>query len=54
MAKGMIYGSPSVVSYSIAIHYLYPSIGILLGTLGAFFLATTVTLILFLFRKKIR
>ena len=54
MAKGMIYGSPSVVSYGIAIHYLYPSVGIILGTTGAFLLAAAVTLFLFLLRKKIR
>jgi uncharacterized membrane protein (GlpM family) len=54
MAKGMIYGSPSVVSYAIGIHYLYPLIGILAGTIGAFLIALVVTLILFTFRKKIR
>jgi hypothetical protein len=54
MAKGMIYGSPSVVSYAIGIHYLYPLIGILTGTIGAFLIALVVTLILFTFRKKIR
>jgi uncharacterized membrane protein (GlpM family) len=54
MAKGMIYGSPSVVSYTIGIHYLYPLIGILAGTIGAFLIALVVTLILFTFRKKIR
>jgi len=54
MAKGMIYGSPSVVSYAVGIHYLYPLIGILLGTIGAFVIALLVTLVLFMLRKKIR
>jgi uncharacterized membrane protein (GlpM family) len=54
MAKGMIYGSPSVVSYAVGIHYLYPLIGILLGTIGAFVIAFLVTLVLFMLRKKIR
>jgi uncharacterized membrane protein (GlpM family) len=54
MAKGMIYGSPSVVSYAIGIHFLYPLVGILTGTIGAFLIAFVVTLVLFLLRKKIR
>jgi len=54
MAKGMIYGSPSVVSYAIGIHFFYPLVGILAGTVSAFLIALVVTLILFTFRKKIR
>ena len=54
MAKGMIFGSPSVVSYAVGIHLLYPSIGILLGTIGAFLIGLVVTLVLFVLRKKIR
>jgi uncharacterized membrane protein (GlpM family) len=54
MAKSMIYGSPSVVSYAVGIHYLYPIIGILQGTIAAFFIALVVTLVLFMFRKHIR
>jgi uncharacterized membrane protein (GlpM family) len=54
MAKGMIYGSPSVVIYAIGIHFFYPIIGILAGTISAFVIALVVTLILFILRKKIR
>lgn len=54
MAKGMIYGSPSVVSYAVGIHFLYPITGVLVGTVGAFLLALLITLILFILRKKIR
>jgi uncharacterized membrane protein (GlpM family) len=54
MAKGMIYGSPSVVSYAASIYFLYPLIGILLGTFSAFLIAIVVTLMLFYLRKKIR
>jgi uncharacterized membrane protein (GlpM family) len=54
MAKGMIYGSPSVVSYAVGIHFLYPTIGILAGTIGAFLLGLLTTLVLFILRKKIR
>ncbi len=54
MAKGMIYGSPSVVSYAVGIHFFYPTFGILPGTLSAFLIASVVTLILFMLRTKIR
>jgi uncharacterized membrane protein (GlpM family) len=54
MAKGMIYGSPSVVSYAVCIYFLYPYTGILIGTIGAFLIALIITLILFYLRKKIR
>jgi uncharacterized membrane protein (GlpM family) len=54
MAKGMIYGSPSVVSYAVGVHYFYPRLGILVGTISAFVIALVVTLILFALRKKIR
>lgn len=54
MAKGMIYGSPSVVSYAVSIHVLYPALGILSGTIGAFLIALLVTLILLFLRSKIR
>ena len=54
MAKGMIYGSPSVVSYAVGIYFLYPLSGILMGTIGAFLLALAVTFVLFILRKKIR
>ena len=54
MAKGMIYGSPSVVSYAVGIHFLYPLTGILGGSIGSFLISLVVTLILFKLRKKIR
>jgi hypothetical protein len=54
MAKGMIYGSPSVVSYAVSIHFFYPLVGILVGTISAFVIAFVVTLILFALRIKIR
>jgi uncharacterized membrane protein (GlpM family) len=54
MAKGMIYGSPSVVIYAVGIYFFYPLVGILIGTISAFVIALVVTLILFTLRKKIR
>jgi len=53
MAKGMIYGSPSVVCYAISIYFLYPSIGIINGTILGFLFSVIVSLLLFIFRKKI-
>jgi uncharacterized membrane protein (GlpM family) len=54
MAKGMIYGSPSIVTYAIGIYFFYPLAGILIGTIDAFLIALVATLILFKLRKKIR
>lgn len=54
LAKAMIYGSPSVVSYAICIHLFYPLIDIVPGTITAFLIAFLITIILFMFRKKIR
>lgn len=54
MAKSMIYGSPSVVSYAVGIHFLYPMIGILQGTITAFIIGLVVTLVLFILRKHLR
>lgn len=54
MAKGMIYGSPSVVSYAVGIYFLYPLLDIVLGTIGSFLIALGVSLVLFKLRKKIR
>jgi hypothetical protein len=54
IAKSMIYGSPSVVSYACAIHFLYPIYGILVGSIIAFFSSVGITLILYLFRTRIK
>ena len=54
MAKAMIFGSPSVVSYAVAIHFLYPYYGIANGTILAYLISTAIALLLFRFRVKIR
>lgn len=54
MAKGMIFGSPSVVSYAVSISFLYPLNGIVIGTIGAFLISLVISLILFALRKNIR
>jgi uncharacterized membrane protein (GlpM family) len=47
MAKSMIFGSPSVVSYTVSIYFFYPLYGIPLGTIAAFILSLVVTIILY-------
>ena len=54
MAKSMIFGSASVMSYAISIHFLYPAYGIINGTIVAFCISFCITMILFKFRSKIR
>ncbi len=53
IAKSIIFGSPSVMSYAVCIHFLYPIYGIFLGTILAFVVSGIVTLIIFKIRKKI-
>jgi hypothetical protein len=53
MAKSMIFGSPSVVLYTVAIFFFYPAYGIVLGTLGAFILSFVVTMVLYAFSKRL-
>lgn len=54
LAKAMIYGSPSVAAYGIAIYLLYPSVGVVLGTVGAIAAGVIVSLSLYRFRRTIR
>lgn len=51
MAKSMIFGSPSVVGYTIAIFFFYPAYGIIIGTIGAFVLSFVVTMTLYSLSK---
>ncbi len=53
MAKSMTLGSQSVMTYVIAIYFLYPKCGILMGTIVSFILAFFVSIVLLQFRKKI-
>ena len=53
MAKSMIFGSPSVVSYTLAIYFFYPAYGILFGTVSAFILAFMVTMMLYVSSKRL-
>jgi hypothetical protein len=53
MAKSMIFGSPSVVSYTLAIYFFYPAYGILFGTVSAFILAFMVTMMLYALSRRL-
>lgn len=54
MAKSMIFGTPSVTSYAVAIYYLYPRIGIIWGSIYAYCIGIIITLILFSIRSKFK
>jgi uncharacterized membrane protein (GlpM family) len=54
MAKSMIFGTPSVTSYAVAIYYLYPRIGIIWGSLFAYCIGIIITIILFSIRSKFK
>jgi len=53
MAKSMIFGSPSVVCYTVAIFFFYPAYGIAIGTIGAYVLSFIVTMILYALSKRL-
>ncbi len=51
-AKSMIFGTPSVVSYSVGIYFLYPRFDLILGTLGAYALSLGIVSILLYHRDQ--
>lgn len=53
MAKSMLLGLSSVVTYSTLVYFLYPVYDIVVGTVIAYAFSFGVTLLIFLFRKKI-
>jgi hypothetical protein len=54
IAKSMIFGCTSVMSYAVSIHFLYSIYGITIGTIVAFSISFCITMILFKFRSKIK
>lgn len=54
LTKSMIFGSVSVMSYAVLIHFLYPIYGIITGSMIAFIISVFLSLIVLLFRGKIR
>lgn len=53
IAKSIIFGSTSVTSYAASIHFLYPIYGIFWGSIFAFIISVSVTLVILMLRKKI-
>jgi len=53
IAKSMIFGSSSVMSYATAIHFLYPSYGIVLGSIVGLVIAVLISLLIIKIRNKI-
>ena len=53
MAKSMMIGLSSVATYAVFIHFLYPTIGIAFGTFLSYVFAFSVTMLIFVLRKKI-
>lgn len=52
-AKSMIFGSQTVMSYVIAVHFLYPKFALIYGTIFSFLISLVVAMILLNFREKI-
>lgn len=53
MAKSMIFGSPSVMSYCVSIHFLYPLYGIIIGTIISLIISIILTTTIMTLRRKI-
>lgn len=54
LSKAMIFGTPSVMSYAIGVHLLYPEVGILQGTLVSVALSVGVGMTMLGLRTMIR
>jgi uncharacterized membrane protein (GlpM family) len=53
IAKSMIFGSWSVINYAVVVHFLYPTYGMVWGTIVAFIVASLVALVIFKLKSKI-
>ena len=53
MAKAMVFGSPSVVAYAIAVFFFYPLYGIIMGTIGSYVIAFVATMALYVLSKRL-
>lgn len=50
MAKSMVFGSFTVATFAVSLHYLFPLGGLVWGTLGSLFLSACMALVLFALR----
>ncbi len=53
LGKSMIFGTPTVISYAISIHFLYPLLPLFWGTVIAYGISLVVVGILFQIKEKI-
>jgi hypothetical protein len=54
IAKSMVFGCWSVMSYAVVIHFLYPIYGITVGSIAGFFISLIISIIILLLRNKIK
>lgn len=47
MTKSMIFGSINIIGYAAPIHFLYPTMGILWGTMVSYFVSLLIAFSLF-------
>ncbi|NIA11202.1 MAG: DUF3147 family protein [Nitrospiraceae bacterium] len=52
MAKSMIFGTPTVIGYSISIYFFYPALKIFWGTIAAYVVSIVITLSLLRVRNR--
>jgi len=53
IAKSMIFGSPSIMIYATSIHFLYPHLGIIYGSIISYIISLFSSIIIFKLRDKI-
>jgi len=54
IAKSMIFGCWSVMSYAVVIHFLYPLYGIVAGSIAGFLIGLIISIVILLLRNKIK
>ena len=53
MAKSMIFGLTSVCVYATSIHFLFPEIGLIMGSIASYIISIFTTIIIFKLKSKI-
>lgn len=53
LAKSMVFGTPSVTSYAVAIHFLYPEAGLVFGTIISFQISVIIAMLILSIRDRI-
>ncbi len=53
LAKSMVIGTPSVTSYAVAIHFLYPAAGLVFGTIISFQISVIIAMLILSMKDRI-